>query len=114
MTDLRGRSVMPGQSYRNPAPQRRRREDMPYGEEAIDQGNRGELAERLRQQREQAQLSTEELATRLRITTEDMEAIERGDKPSPRQLVYAWLNACGMLGPERRAIMDLADNPAAR
>ncbi|NUT37301.1 MAG: helix-turn-helix domain-containing protein [Hamadaea sp.] len=69
----------------------------------------GRLAAMLRQQREQAQLSTDELATRIRVTAADVEAIESGDKAAHRQLVYGWLNACGMLGPERRAIMDLAD-----
>ncbi|NUR72439.1 MAG: helix-turn-helix domain-containing protein [Hamadaea sp.] len=87
---------------------------MPYGEEPTGQANRGQLAAKLRQQRENAQLSIEELASRIGITPADVEAIEGGTQPTARQLVYGWLNACGMLGPERRAIMDLAGKPAAR
>ncbi|MEV6967820.1 helix-turn-helix transcriptional regulator [Hamadaea sp. NPDC051192] len=70
-----------------------------------------QLATRLRQQREQAQLSADELASRIGITAADVETIENGDQLSPRQLVYAWLNACGLLGPERRDIMDIVDKP---
>ena len=84
---------------------------MPYGEEPTGHAKRGQLAAKLRQQRENAQLSIEELASRIGITPDDVEAIERGAQPTARQLVYGWLNACGMLGPERRAIMDLAGEP---
>ncbi|NUO61424.1 MAG: helix-turn-helix domain-containing protein [Hamadaea sp.] len=87
---------------------------MPYGQEPTDHAERSQLAAKLRQKREDAQLTAEELAGRIGITADDVEAIEQGDKPASRQVVYGWLNACGMLGPERRAIMDLADKPAAR
>ncbi|WP_027341322.1 helix-turn-helix domain-containing protein [Hamadaea tsunoensis] len=76
-----------------------------HGSEAT----RRELAALLRQQREQAELSTDQLAGRLRITAAEIAAVEGGDQPIPGRLVYGWLNACGLLGPERRAIMDLAE-----
>lgn len=80
-------------------------------QERPDRVARDRLGAKLWQQRHDAQLSADELASRIGSTAPDIEAIENGDKPAARQLVYAWLNACGLLGPERRTIMDLVDKP---
>lgn len=81
------------------------RDSQEHGSETM----RRELAARLRQQREQAELSIDELAGRLRMPAADVAAVEGGAQEIPGRLVYGWLNACGLLGPERRDIMDLAE-----